>query len=65
MNWGIQLVVCKANSLSGSRIGVASKYSGLEVRQTHSSFDACEQSIYEKECGYVHEAKGFDQEEIV
>jgi len=46
-------------------ISVANKYNGLEVRQTHSSFDACEQSIYEKECGGVSGAKGFDREEVV
>ena len=32
------------NSLLGSRIGVANKYNGLEVRQIHSSEEACEQS---------------------
>ena len=53
------------NSLLGSLIGVANKYNGLEVRQTHSSEEACEQNINENWCGGVGGAKGADREKVI
>jgi len=49
----------------GSRIGVANKYNGLEVRQIHSSEEAYEQSIDESQCGGAGGAKGFDREKVI
>lgn len=53
------------NSLSGSQLGVVDKYNGLEVRQSHSSKEACEQSIGDNQCGGVSGAKGADREKVI